>query len=336
MDKEKILKIDGFLMSFPTGKVRRDSLLSEELLSFNELHELIKEGIFSILPDGLLLKFSKSKYLQYRNELLGLDIMLIQMKVHPSLSMDWYRKNPFHFFLEEKKYVRMLSNWLFSKEGSPISFSSLQTRSMEVFGDEKFLLHGGASLFRHILKSKKMEDLLLLQEHPNPLGIIFRCKTFSEPPSILILENRDIWRICGTLCSPSNHLFVLGDGNAIFGSIRALPFQIGREESPVDAFYAGDIDRSGIRILHALCFLDDIVRVRPFLPFYKEMLRLSHGKTSSKHQDRHLPSEEWFMKFLDASEQSVFHDVLERNLCIPQEILTNEVLESCFHPKSLL
>lgn len=267
-------------------------------------------------------------YRQWRNETSGLNAF--ELTLPSQISLEWYRKNLFSSFIEDKESIAMLARWIRShKDNGSVLPAPLQTRSYEIFHDEKFLLNK-----KYILTRLKLSDenLCLCCNIVHPA--IFAVPSSNSEKNILILENKEIWK--SLLPVPKGYwdFVFFGGGTAIEESFHSIPDQTGAEWSQLKCFYAGDIDRSGIAILYRL-YQKMPIQVHPFLPFYKSMLQYKDMASHKQQSQRVQEAETWFLNFFNESEQIIIQNILEQNLCIPQEAVPLEVLNICMKKGNL-
>lgn len=252
--------------------------------------------------------------------------------LHPAISVDYYRTHP-DIYEQERWAVCRLSDYLKKHEKSLNCRISVNERSFEIWGHEKFL---GKGQGKRILKHCSLNmDFLNVYGTSEPLA--YYAHTRSVPQNILILENKD------TFYSMRRHLLESAQEQAeIFGvSIGTLIYGAGKgilksfqdfdiciepymKAEGNSIFYFGDLDYEGIGIFESLSRLfEERWRVIPFIPAYEAMLekaeQMDELPVTKEQQNRNI--QELFFSYFSKEQVIQMKQILEQDRYIPQEIL---------------
>lgn len=249
-----------------------------------------------------------------------------------------YLKHPKQYEAE-REYVLALSRYLDREKDRPSPAVSLNERSFEIWGREKFLgsqekREGeltGRCLLRHTGVS--MEQLNIY-ETAEPIA--YYCRNRQTPQNILLIENKD------TFYSMRRHLMsgmaeilgmpvdtlIYGGGKRILKSFRdrSLCIEPYVQEEGNQWYYFGDLDFEGLRIYEQLQEKYPEIPLRPFAAAYEKMLR----KGMEKFGMQHLPDTKEgqvrglsgvFMTWFSQEIQEQMCQILDSGKYIPQEII---------------
>ena len=259
-----------------------------------------------------------------------------ELKFHfsPYLDNSYYLKHP-DIYKKERKYALALSKY-FDKYGNndrePVSVNE---RSFEIWGCEKFIeKENGRTILKHC--GKKISDLSVYETR-EPLA----CFTLSReiPQNVIILENEDIfYTMRKYLLRGNDTIFGVKIGTLIYGAGKrmvssATDYDISVEPAVADTrnniLYFGDLDYEGIDIYEGVSKkLPDIYRLYPFKEAYEKMLEraLTIGLTNlpeTKEGQRETEISD-FLGCFDEDKRKVINDILKTRKYIPQEILNIE------------
>lgn len=253
----------------------------------------------------------------------------LKYSLHPAISIDYYLSHP-ETYVRERRDVIRLSEYL-KEQGKKLHCQeSVNERSFEIWGQEKFLKKGEG---RKILKHCGLDTgFLNVYDTTEPLA--YFCRTREVPQNLLILENKDTFfsmrkhlleSRCEILGVPMGTL-IYGAGKGILKSFRDFEFcaePYMRAEGNC-IFYFGDLDYEGIGIYESLArTFAEHWKVVPFLPAYEAMLEKA-AKTKSlpetkEQQNRNI--EQLFFSWFQADQVRKMKEILEADRYIPQEIL---------------
>jgi len=216
--------------------------------------------------------------------------------------------------------VRAVSEYLFAHpDRSARPAAPRNERSIEIFGDEKFLERRPGFL--------RALGLELADIHALEVREPFFHRRF-EPagPEALVLENlATFWSVCRVLESgalwrwgPKPALVIYGEGKKILRSIGFL--EVFPEVERVG--YFGDLDPEGVEILAGLRQREP--RCVPAEPLYRGLLRQERRARPLKRAPGRVDGKEAFAGCGDLAER--VEDLFARGLWLPQEALGLEAL----------
>lgn len=246
------------------------------------------------------------------------------------ISYDYYLHN-LSVYEEERAAVRQLNTFL-QKHGDLLNVAvSFNERSLQIWGYEKFLTLGkGKTILKHCGL-----DLAFLNCYSTTEPFAYFSLTRNTPQRILIIENKDtFFSMRRHLLSGKHKILGIEFGTLIYGAGKRVvssfqQFDLSAEPYMLDCnnefFYFGDLDYEGIGIYENLynCFKEQAA-IHPFLNAYERMLTKANSleklPITKDGQNRQLQG--FFFDFFSAETQKKMRDVLEKDLYIPQEILT--------------
>ena len=192
----------------------------------------------------------------------------LDYRLSPAIGPDYYRRHP-AVYREEAPWVRLLSRYLTERGGMPQEPVSLNERSFQIFGREKFLQREqGRKILTHCGVTLEQLEVYRTTE---PLAY-YSCST-KTPQNVLILENKDtFYSIRRHLLSGRTMLFgaeistvIYGAGKGILRSFEDFGFCV--EPHINDAsnriLYFGDLDYEGIGIYERLRELPPVAVYEP-------------------------------------------------------------------------
>lgn len=253
----------------------------------------------------------------------------LKFSLIPLISNDYYLAH-LDVYREERKWVLMLNTFLRDHRDALDEAESVNERSFEIWGREKFLKEEGG---RRILKHCGiLPERLMVYDTCEPMACY--CHTRETPQNILILENKDTFysmRRC--LMEGNNKILGTETGTLIYGagkgilksfqdfSVCAEPYMRRRENR---LLYFGDLDYEGIGIYERLAgMFYGIHEIQPFIPGYEAMIRKAvfcdYLPETSENQNRNITT--LFFSYFSDIQVEHMKAVLEAGRYIPQEIL---------------
>ena len=253
----------------------------------------------------------------------------LKYSLHPAISIGYYLSHP-DIYVRERWAVLRLSGYLKKQEGKSGCQVSVNERSFEIWGQEKFLKKGeGGKILKHCGL-----DTGYLNVYDTTEPLAYYCHTRDVPQNLLILENKDTFFSMrkylleggsGILGVPVGTL-IYGAGKGILKSFHdfdlcAEPYM--RAEGNI-IFYFGDLDYEGIGIFESLSrTFEDRRSVMPFEPAYRAMLdkacRVESLPVTKEQQNRNI--EQLFFSYFPDNQVRKMKEILEADRYIPQEIL---------------
>ena len=184
----------------------------------------------------------------------------LDYEITPLISVDYYRAHP-DLYEKDRQWILLLNDFLKNKKESLNYQESLNERSFEIWGREKFLSREQG---RKILKRCGLnEEFLNVYRTTEPLA--YYSHTRVVPQNLLILENKD------TFYSMRRHLLegndkilgvpvgtlVYGAGKGILRTFQDFDFCVEpyMKAGENRIYYFGDLDYEGIGIYESLAAL---------------------------------------------------------------------------------
>lgn len=260
----------------------------------------------------------------------------IERGISGTLDLSWYMHHPQKEWQRDRTAIEILSRYLQALPCPPENLpkTSLQQRSYDIFGDEKFLLTDGG-LLTHLGLSR---EALGVAPEAEPLMMAFHpMQPMQENGRTvcqhLIVENKAPWMaLFPHLPETTFTSLVLGYGWKILASIDQLPAQCGYPQAHHFVWYFGDFDWEGLRIWHELakkCETRESIELRLAIPFYVAFL--AHPESRGKEQQSPaLEALDAFLRQMPAPFRGRFRDVLASGCYYPQEALGTDELLSCW------
>lgn len=248
----------------------------------------------------------------------------------PQINITYYQNN-LEAYDKERKDVLSLSNFLQKSAAlltKPVSYNE---RSFQICQREKFLLQGaGKKILRHCGL-----ELAELNCYSTAEPFAYFTSTRAVPQKLLIIENKD------TFFSMRKHLLagnsqLLGENisTVIYGAGKRVVSYFQEFNASAEPYmladgnellYFGDLDYEGIGIYETLAeSFAEQGEIKPFIPAYLAMLAKAGNykqlPSTKKDQNRNLQG--GFFRYFPVNAQSQMQSILQKDLYIPQEILT--------------
>lgn len=255
---------------------------------------------------------------------------LEMMKVSDQFDFSYYERHPEWQTKDEWKRIENLYTFLRSSQERDIV--SLEERSLELFGHEKFLLD--SALFPDgkgfLSRTGVTEEQLKVVNYGEPF--VFWLKQGIELKDIqrvLIVENLSFFHTSIRLLEANQldydpELIIYGEGAKIERS-----FSFFFRMFPPKAYlfyYAGDLDAAGYGILIRLIEKYPHCCIQPALKIYRKMLECIEQRNDdqSNGQSQNTKYRDLFFQYYTEEEQALLLQLWQENKRIPQEVLTIE------------
>lgn len=243
---------------------------------------------------------------------------------------DYYLRN-MEQYVKDRAWVLQLNQFLLHmQEFGPVPEVSMNERSFEIWGREKFLQHEQG---KKILKRCGIDtSQLSFYETSEPLAYYSRHR--KTPQNLLILENKDtFYTMRRHLLNGKETIFgvqfatlVYGAGKGILRSFRDFSFCVEpyMQAPENEIYYFGDLDYEGLGIYERLAqSMEEHLTIKPFTAAYVRMLdKASNAQElplTKEKQNRSLTGY-FFRYFSDVMVQKM-NGLLESGRYIPQEIV---------------
>lgn len=318
----------------------RKRITLEELDRICSDHERLAEQINELTEQGVLIPVKSSKtngnlkmplYMRYticieKTAQISPDEI---NALYPRLSANGYLLRNREQFINNKKFLCRLSEWLTQHEDD--GKMSRRERSFAIFCDEK-------ALDEHLRLLECMGiscDTLGCYETPEQCFSDY-IPLRKNKMTLLICENKDIWfnirrlmyeKGACTLFDTKIDGVIFGQGNDITGKgkFRSYARFLGADE--LHFLYCGDIDRAGFDIFLRLCKTAEL-NIELFVPAYRKMLELSRDIRLPDSDDKRciIPEMSEILPLFEEHEIKPIEQILQDNKRLPQEILSYPVL----------
>lgn len=250
--------------------------------------------------------------------------------LNPQIDITYYQHN-LQTYDKERKDVLQLSSFLQNRAALLTKQVSYNERSFQIWQKEKFLLQGaGKKILSHCVL-----DLAELNCYSTAEPFAYLPQHAQYRQKLLIIENKD------TFFSMRKHLLA-GNSQLLGENISTIIYGAGKrvvsyfQEFNASAepymladgnelLYFGDLDYEGIGIYETLAegFAEQ-GEIKPFIPAYLAMLAKAGNykqlPSTKKDQNRNLQG--GFFRYFPVNAQSQMQSILQKDLYIPQEILT--------------
>jgi hypothetical protein len=243
------------------------------------------------------------------------------------INIDVYKQN-LKLYKKHRYYVRLFSNFMKKNSNLLKIQCSINERSFEVFGDEKFLKED--SLEKEIFKAMEL-DMNILNFYMAPEPFFFYKSSAETPQNILIVENKDTFYTVRKLMLEGKQIFdmefstvIYGEGKKILRSLEDIYYNdnvsyINNAEN--NFYYWGDIDKEGIWIYQNLKEAYKDFNFKLLKQAYEKMLKLSKLYGIHKNKKQQKGKIEEITEFDRETERAVLDIALKDNY-VPQEIIS--------------
>ncbi|QAT39977.1 Wadjet anti-phage system protein JetD domain-containing protein [Clostridium sp. JN-9] len=254
----------------------------------------------------------------------------INYKLSSKLDIEYY-KNHIDKYKEHREYIIKLSDFITNNNHLLSVPVSMNERSFQIWGREKFLQkEGGKTIVKNL--GLRLEDLNYY-DTSEPLAYYSKCREI--PQNILIIENKD------TYYTMRRHLIgggetILGEniGTLIYGGGKNInkalnDYKISVEDYVSDIrnkiLYFGDLDYEGIIIYEGLYKLfSKEYNMVPFITGYKKMIHKADAESiclpkTKEGQNKNIS--DIFLREFHKEYRAEIEKILTSGLYIPQEII---------------
>ena len=254
---------------------------------------------------------------------------LEMMKLGDQFDFSFYERHP--EWQTKDEWNRIQNVYTFLKSSQEREVVSVEERSLELFGHEKFLLESdsfpdGKGFLARIGIG---EDQLKMVNYGEPFVFWMKQgKELKDIQRVLIVENLSFFHTSIKLLEANQldyepELIIYGEGTKIERSFsfffRMFP------PKPYLFYYAGDLDAAGYGILIRLIEKYPDCCIQPALKIYRKMLECLEQRNDQKQgQTQNLKYRDLFFQWFTEEEQMQLQDLWQENKRIAQEVLTIE------------
>jgi hypothetical protein len=254
---------------------------------------------------------------------------LDMMKLGDLFDFSFYERHPEWQTKDEWNRIQSLYTFLMTSQDRETV--SIEERSLELFGHEKFLLDAdsfpeGKGLLARIGVS---EEQLKIVTYGEPFVFwLKQGKEIKDIQRVLIVENLSFFHTAIKLLEANQldyepELIIYGEGTKIERS-----FSFFFRMFPAGNFlfyYAGDLDAAGYGIITRLIEKYPDCCIQPALKIYRKMLECIDQRNDQKQgQTQNLKYRDAFFQWFTEGEQKLLMVLWQDNKRIPQEVLTIE------------
>ena len=254
---------------------------------------------------------------------------LEMLKLSDQFDFSYYERHPEWQTKDEWNRIQSLYHFLRSSQEREVV--SIEERSLELFGHEKFLMDSdsfpdGKGFFARIGIS---EDQLKMVNYEEPFVFWMKQgKEMNDIQRILIVENLSFFHTSIKLMESNQldyepELIIYGEGTKIERSFSFF-FRMFPPKSYL-FYYAGELDATGYGILIRLIEKYPDCCIQPAIKIYRKMLECLDQRNDQKiGQTQNLKYRDVFFQWFTEEEQALLRQLWQENKRIPQEVLTIE------------
>lgn len=254
---------------------------------------------------------------------------LEMMKLSDRFDFSFYERHP--EWQTKEEWIRVKNLYAFLQSSGERETVSLEERSLELFGHEKFLqdvisFPDGKGFLARIGVS---EDQLKVVKYGEPFVFWMKQgKEIKDIQRVLIIENLSFFHTCiqlleSDLLDYEPELIIYGEGTKIERSFSFF-FKIFPAKSYL-FYYAGDLDAAGYGIMTRLIEKYPESCIQPALKIYRKMLKcLDQSNEQKSGQLQNHKYRDAFFRWFTEEEQELLLQLWQENKRIPQEVLTIE------------
>ena len=254
---------------------------------------------------------------------------LEMMKLGDRFDFSFYERYP--EWQTKEEWTRIQNLYTFLQSDGEREVVSLEERSLELFGHEKFLRD--AELFPDgkgfLLRIGISEEELKIVNYGEPFVFwVKQGKEMKDIQRVLIVENLSFFHTSIKLLEANQldyepELIIYGEGNKIERSFSFF-FRMFPEKSYL-FYYAGDLDATGYGIFARLVEKYPQCCIQPALKIYRKMLDCFDQRNDQKQgQTQNIESRDSFFKWFTEEERAILLRLWQENKRIPQEVLNIE------------
>ena len=254
---------------------------------------------------------------------------LEMMKLGDQFDFSFYERHP--EWQTKDEWNRIQNVYTFLKSSQEREVVSVEERSLELFGHEKFLLDSdsfpdGKGFLARIGIG---EDQLKMVNYGEPFVFWMKQgKEMKDIQRVLIVENLSFFHTSIKLLEANQldyepELIIYGEGTKIERSFSFF-FRMFPPKSYL-FYYAGDLDAAGYGILIRLIEKYPDCCIQPALKIYRKMLECIEQRNEQKQgQTQNFKYRDLFFQWFTEEEQALLQDLWQENKRIAQEVLTIE------------
>lgn len=301
-------------------------------LFYEAIEKLQEEGVLSPIQNKQYNGKSTALPLYYWVNMKARETKwdrLKMMTLSDKFDFSYYESHPEYQTKEEWERIEKLYTFLQTSEEREVV--SVEERSLELFGHEKFLQD--RDLFPEgkgfLTRIGVPEEKLKMVKRGEPFVFwLKQGKDIKDVQRVLIVENLAFFHTSIKLLEENvldyePELIIYGEGKKIERSFSFF-FQIFPPKNYL-IYYAGDLDAEGYGILTRLIENFPDTTIQPALKIYRKMLEcIDQRNDQNRGQTQNTTNRDAFFQWFTEGEQQILHQLWEENKRIPQEVLTIE------------
>ena len=321
----KKVTLDEIEKAYKITDYRDLYLLIEKLINNNEIEPIKNSGGNGKKPT----LYKRYRIVNEEEDLSGY-IDELDYKLVSRFNISYYKKN-IKKYIEHRKYILLLNSFIKNNEEMLRIPLSMNERSFQIWGREKFLQKEEGKL---ILKNLGI-DLKYLNYYDTSEPLAYYSRSKKSPQNILIVENKDTYyTIRKYLINSSSTILGVDIDTVIYGGGKGIikafnDYEISVEEYLTNKnntiYYFGDLDYEGILIYEGLFTkYREKYSIKLFVNGYIKMLekvdRLNIILPLTKEgQNRNIGNS--FIDSFSENYRNKIIKILDDNYYIPQEII---------------
>ena len=253
----------------------------------------------------------------------------LDYRISSKFDISYYKKN-INKYKEHREYILALNTFIKENEELLKVPLSMNERSFQIWGREKFLQKEEGKL---IIKNLGLSlDYLNYYDTSEPLA--YYSKSKKTPQNILILENKDTYYTMrkylinynNTILGKEIDTVIYGAGKGVIKAFKdydvSVEDYLANKENKI--YYFGDLDYEGIIIYENFYSkYKDKYAINIFIEGYKKMIDKSRNINSlpktKEGQNRNI--NEYFLQQFSLEYKEKIEEILKNDLYIPQEII---------------
>lgn len=322
----KRITLEELLGNYPNASYQQQYAYIMELLEKGKLKPVKNAGTNGKTP-RLCLSYWMVEEQEESQDALAEELNYC---MEPLISIEYYLSH-LDQYQEDRSWVQRLNDYLKENRSLLKEPISVNERSFEIWGREKFLTKEQG---RKILKRCKIEmGFLNMYETAEPFA--YYTHTRKIPQNMLILENKDtFFSMRKFLLEGNHHIFGMEIGTLIYGGGKRIvksfrDFDLSAEpymkEKENQIYYFGDLDYEGIGIYESLARQwEGNGRPIPFVTAYEAMIekgeKIDRLPKTKEFQNQNLKGE--FFSYFSNETVEKMQEILVKGEYIPQEILS--------------
>lgn len=253
----------------------------------------------------------------------------LKYRILPIISVDYYLSH-LDIYKQDRPFVLGLNEYLKKYRKYLSCRESVNERSFEIWGQEKFLARGQG---KRILKRCGLEiDFLNVYTTTEPLA--YYSHTRLVPQNVLILENKDtFYSMRRHLLGGKTEILKFPIGTLIYGAGKGILCTFQDFDLCIEPYmkaegnriyYFGDLDYEGIGIYENLSEMFwEKWEILPFFPAYDAMMKKAQaaGQLPRMKEGQNRNIQQKFFSYFKPEQVNRMTEILESGRYIPQEIL---------------